>query len=169
MGPGVWWSESCSVGLVWSGDHGFSSFPFVAFFFLAVFCVKNRGYDDRSMRSTCPVVGLILLPFVDWILAKTQFAKHLGQCFWSFGGLGLVLLAWCGVGATGFVQFLVLLSFFLFVGFCDFRLWESRFWTSNRTSCIQLCPGSLQFWGLVFRKNFGSEHLCAFYFVVFSF
>ena len=98
MGPGVWWSESCSVGLVWSGDHGFSSFPCVVFFFLAVFCFKNRGYDDRSMRSTCPVVGLILLPFVDWILAKTRFAKHLGQCFWLFGGLDFlgVGLVWCG-------------------------------------------------------------------------
>ena len=102
-----------------------------------------------------------------WISAKTRFAKHLGQCFWAFGGLFLVLLAWCGVGATGFVHCPVLISLFLVVGFCDFRFWESRFWTSNRTSCIQLCSGTLQFWGLVFRNNFGFENLCAFYLVVF--
>ena len=54
------------VLLVWCGlgTTVFPSFPYLVFFFLAVFCVKNRGCDDRSMSSRCPVGGFSLHPFL---------------------------------------------------------------------------------------------------------
>ena len=115
MGPGVWWSESCSVGLVWSGDHVFSSFPCLVFFFLAVFLTENLGFDDRSERSRRPACHLILHPFVDVDFCKNAVCKTSGPMllgiWWPVScSVGLV---WCG--GNRFCA-LPCLDFALFVG-----------------------------------------------------
>ena len=52
----IWGSESSLVGLVWSGGDRVLSFPCLVSFFLAVFCVKNLGCDERSMCFISPVL-----------------------------------------------------------------------------------------------------------------